>query len=242
LDRLTFERFGYRMRLYPAAVCRATWSNPDLLWDEQRFFARYLRAGDVVVDAGANVGDTAMFAAKRVGPTGSVHAIEAHPRTFSFLREHVAMNGLSNITVYNVALGASRGEVHFSDLRTDDGNHVAADGICVVQRRLDDLLVQVEEVALLKIDVEGYEKFVLQGAPRVLARTSCVLFESWESHCQKFGYPGRDVLDLLHGAGFTILRESAGAWVPIASNHRSEHCQNLVAVRDVGRFRTRYLE
>lgn len=228
------------MRLYPAAICRATWSNPELLWDEQKFFARYLRQGDVVIDAGANVGDTAMFAAKRVGPTGSVHAIEAHPRTFAFLREHVAMNGLSNVALYNVALGASSGEICVSDLRTDDGNHVAADGISVAQGRLDDLLCHVGKVNLLKVDVEGYEKFVFQGAARILAASDAVLFESWESHYRKFGYCSDDVLSLLRSAGFVILQESGGSWAPIASGHRSEHCQNLVAVRDVTSFRDRY--
>ncbi len=240
-DLVTFERFGYRMRLFPATVCKENWSNPALLRDEQHFFRGYLRPGDVIVDAGANVGDAAMFASKIVGAAGSVHAIEAHPRTFAFLREHVRMNRLSNITLYNVALGASTGDLSFSDLTLDDRNHVSADGINVRQARLDDVLRHVAAVSLLKVDVEGYEKFVFEGATTILARTECILFESWESHFRKYGYCCNDVFSLLRSGGFTIMRQEAGdPWRPIESGYRSERCENLVAVRDVKRFGQRY--
>lgn len=239
-ERLSFDRLGYRLKLFPAAVCRATWSNPGLVFEEQKFFRRYLRGGDTVIDAGANVGDTAIFASTIVGPAGSVHAFEAHPRTFSFLREHVRMNKVSNVTLYNLALGASTEDLRFSDLRTDDGNHVVSDGIRVRQARLDDLLRSVGNVDLFKVDVEGYELFVFRGAADVLRRTECIFFESWETHFAKFGYCGRDVLSLLRESGFNLLRERAGAWWPIETEYRSEDCQNLVAVRDLARFRERY--
>lgn len=78
------------------------------------------RQGDIVVDVGANVGGFTVPLAERVGPTGEVHAFEPFRKIFQHLTANVALNGLSNVFTYNMALGAapSVSEVHAPDLTT----------------------------------------------------------------------------------------------------------------------------
>jgi predicted methyltransferase len=59
-------------------------------YDEMHFLQRYLRPGDVVIDAGANIGTYTLLAATCVGPTGQVIAFEPAPVAFARLRENVA--------------------------------------------------------------------------------------------------------------------------------------------------------
>ena len=63
-----------------------------------------------------------------------------------------------------------------------------------------------EQVALLKVDVEGFEKFVFEGGHAMLKRTDCVYFEVWDTHFAKYDYTTDDVLDLLRRHGLVVLR------------------------------------
>jgi hypothetical protein len=78
------------------------------------------------------------------------------------------------------------------------------EGIEVPLRRLDDLLRDIPRVRLLKIDVEGSEKFVIQGAPDVLKRTDYVYFEAYDQHARGYGYQMSDVAKLLKASSFDV--------------------------------------
>ena len=68
-------------------------------------FVRRLRRGKAVWDVGANVGLYTLPSARAVGPTGRVYAFEPMPRNLGLLRRHLAMNRLSNVEIYDVAVG-----------------------------------------------------------------------------------------------------------------------------------------
>ena len=198
-----------RLRFFPTALSCEMWLRPDRFEGDTAFIRRYLRPGDTVVDVGANVGSITLSAATLVGPGGEVLSIEAHPRTFQFLKQNIALNRCGNVTAVHTAVGDKPGTVRFTDRMCDDQNAVstAGGGIEVPVQRLDDL-VSFERVNLLKIDVEGFELFVLRGAAEVLKRTDCVFFESCADHYAKFGYGVGDVVDLLESAGFDLFQES----------------------------------
>ena len=138
--------------------------------------------GDVVVDVGANVGILTARLSRLVGPTGLVIAVEPSPRCVDDLRW--VLEGMSNVTLVQAALGATKGTVSFTGWDNPDhrGLGTAVPGhragleenwhdgatIEVPQRRLDEVLAEFVddgEIGLLKVDVEGYEADVLNGAP-----------------------------------------------------------------------------
>jgi FkbM family methyltransferase len=234
-ERFSIPQNGFRLRFYPTSLSASLWVDPHSRVEDEEFFRRYLRAGDTVVDVGANVGSLTLTAASVVGSAGHVYAVEAHPRTFGYLRGNLAHNAAANVTPFNTALGKESGTLHFSDLRDDDINRVAEEGggITVPVARADELPVREGRVALLKVDVEGYEWFVFQGATALLERTECVYYESYEPWFARFGYTTGDVLRELAGQGFTVLRAAgAGEWAPVPPGHTSTTLDNLVAARD----------
>ena len=177
-----------------------------------------------------------------VGAGGKVYCIEAHPRTYRFLRNNVALNKFTNMDLLNLALGDKDSEIRFSDMRDDDQNRVSQNGsgIPVKMMRLDDVSIAEHSVELLKIDVEGYEKFVLEGARRTLERVDCIYFESYEAHFNKYKYSCGDVISLLENSGFRLFRLSASdAIVPVDSSYSSSYCENLIAVRNLEAFQER---
>lgn len=164
---------GLRLRCYPdsTAASSVIYFGGRQDYAEHAFLDRYLRPGDRVLDIGANVGTYTLALAGRVGPAGHVDAFEPCGRTLDRLRENVALNGLTNVTVHAFALGDVNGKVRFTT-GLDVTNHIAAGGdeagsAEVDCRRLDD--VTAGPYSFAKMDVEGAEPLVFAGAPRLLA-------------------------------------------------------------------------
>jgi FkbM family methyltransferase len=68
------------------------------------YFIQALSPGDTVIDIGANVGYDTLLASHLVGPTGSVHAIEASPHVYHLLTENLALNDSANVTPHLAAV------------------------------------------------------------------------------------------------------------------------------------------
>jgi FkbM family methyltransferase len=239
---LAIPRSGYRLRFYPTALSASLWHRPDARSHEEALLRALLRPGDTVVDVGANIGTLTLCAAKLVGSHGSVYSFEAHPRTFRFLCGNLRINRVGNVTPFNLACGDGAAPTAcLSSRRSDDQNSIALRNIGTLVRSaaLDDVLASVARIALLKIDVEGYELFVLRGAARCLNRTQAVLFESWRSHFARYGYALADVRRLLEAQGFQLYSLACGALHALPAGYESRHCENLLAIRDLGWFQDR---
>ncbi|MGH7925238.1 MAG: FkbM family methyltransferase [Candidatus Binatus sp.] len=133
---------------------------------------REVRPGDNVAEVGANIGLYALAFAGRVGAAGHVVAFEPDPVNASALEANVSVNGWHDrITVIKAAVGHSSGQVSFAaargvESRIDTG-HNCGDAITVPMVTLDDAL-RGRRIDVIKIDVEGFEQQVIQGARRVL--------------------------------------------------------------------------
>ena len=138
-------------------------------------------SGGVFVDAGASIGFITVRAASRVE---QVIAIEPHPTRFAYLERNVKLNDLVNVTSINCALGDEDGTIALYDIDPSLGPHALDVSTTpgrgrhydVPKRRLDDLVQG--KVSFLKIDVEGDELHVLNGARRLLESRPLVVVES----------------------------------------------------------------
>jgi FkbM family methyltransferase len=238
--RIVIHLHGFQLRFYPTNATAQQWIEPHHQHcgaREEAFLRRYLRAGDVVVDAGANIGLTALQAWSLVGPTGEVRAFEPHPRIFGYLMGNIELNqAQQTVTAYNLALGDSSGTAWLTDRSADDQNAVAtaSNGLRVPMVTLDEAVADIRSISLLKIDVEGYEWHVLQGAKGTLAKTDCVYFESHDEALGKYGCSLGDIVRFLAGQGFHVRRlENRGRSTPVGENDGSAEVEDLVAVRDV---------
>jgi FkbM family methyltransferase len=138
--------------------------------------------GDTVVDVGAHIGLYTIIAAKRVGPTGKVIAIEPDPENFKILKKNILLNQLSNVEYLECAAYSTkkklklflpeveRGRTIFNTVMEDRVKSYD-DFIEVESNTLDNILNEknVQRVNYVKIDVEGAELEVLKGAVNTLS-------------------------------------------------------------------------
>lgn len=148
--------------------------------DQTELFRRSVRPGDDVLDLGAHLGYYTLLASRLAGISGRVFAFEPQPRNVAYLRRHAQLNGCRNVEVVEAAVYDRTGEVRFQPGRGSGTGKVAEDGGTAVRAvRLDDFVVERGIVpAVLKIDVEGGERRVLDGAREMLRRDRPLIFLS----------------------------------------------------------------
>jgi len=144
-----------------------------------RVLEERLPAGGTFVDLGANEGYFAVLGARRVGPTGRVVAVEPQARLAPLIRANLELNGVTWARVVEAAVAESAGtRPLFLTASTNTGASSFFRGtryhLPTVEVRtltLGALLEEsgVEEVDLLKVDVEGAELSILEGARQLLA-------------------------------------------------------------------------
>ena len=188
-------------------VYLANWNEPGI----HRFMRAHLRPGDVFVDAGANIGSWSVRAAQWVGPAGRVVSFEAHPFTFGFLRRNAALNNLAQITPFNLAVGAAEGSVTMNFVGHNPGEtHIGADGETVRLRRIDDVMAElgIGQADYLKIDVEGFEGQVVEGARDLIARSPRIVVQTEivAAHTQRYGGQTSAVVALVAAMGLVPHR------------------------------------
>jgi FkbM family methyltransferase len=183
--------------------------------------AAFLRAhatpGATAIDLGAHIGLFSVLLARWVGPTGRVISFEPAPATAAVLRATVRCNRLGPVvSVREAALTGRRGEVDLfgtgdecsnasSVVRTDR----ARGSVRVPATTLDDLVADEHlTVAVVKVDIEGAELEVLEGASALLSEQRPAL--AIEVHPRELGTSGRDpqeVFDVLVAHGYRVAEE-----------------------------------
>ena len=136
---------------------------------------RHLRPGDTFWDVGANGGYHTLHAARVVGPSGAVVAIEADPNVARALEDNVAMNDLGNVTVVVAAVGGTDGTATFTRRANNLTSGLATtvqggDAIEVRTVRLDSLLDEAPAPHVVKMDIEGGEIEAIPVAERLVGQ------------------------------------------------------------------------
>ncbi len=172
-----------------------------------------LRPDDVFVDVGAFYGLYAVAVAKRLNPTGKVFAFEPSQENLDYLITHIQLNQVEQqVTVCPEAVSAEDGTVTFA-LQGSQSSIIATDFspdtvmVSVPCVRLDTILANTR-LGILKIDVEGFEEHVLQGAMELLAnpmlRPRHIYIEIHSYAWKTANTTERALLDLLHHYEYTI--------------------------------------
>lgn len=193
-----------------------------------RRVAALARRGGVMVDVGANYGYfTSLWAAAR--PANRVVAFEASPRNIRALRGNVMANRLAErVTIHEAAAGREPGVLGFRlgpDDQTGQGGFVGAGERAEVQvpvHTLDDLHAAGEipdVVDVLKIDVEGADTWVLEGAERMLRarRIRHVFFEQFPQRMDALGIAPSRARTLLESCGYAVENFDADEWYAFAA-------------------------
>ena len=159
------------------------------------------------LDIGAHVGAVSVYLARKFA---RVFAFEAVPQTFEFLRQNTA--DLSNVSALNLAVGPMAGEVFFSHYpKHGQLSHVASQisedrtfRIGPIPTRTIDSM-KLDDVSFMKIDVEGYELPVLEGALKTLKRCRpLVMVEQGGNEEKYFGRPRNEASVFLEGLGMRL--------------------------------------
>jgi len=210
------DRFGLRFRFKTEdAIGRCIFQKGVYEAPLTRFLLQdlRLRPGDVVIDAGANIGWFSLLL-DRVAPDGvTIYAFEPEPLNFGLLCENVARNGATKVVPVRLALGERAGPAvlhlypHKNRGRhtfTGDPGEAGTVKVEVTtleafwrERELDD-----RPLALLKVDVEGWEQRVVEGAGELLDRCRAVATEVVPSLLRGAGGCPAGLLDRLAARGF----------------------------------------
>jgi FkbM family methyltransferase len=182
------------------------------------FLNRVLASGMTFVDAGANLGLYSLFAAKRVGESGTVLAIEPSSREFHRLQTNIELNTLTNVRLFRTGLWNSSSEMELLVAAENRAGHntLGAFGydtaLCgkekIFVEPLDNIVQRekLRRVDVIKMDIEGAELFALQGALATLsAFRPILLLELSDRTLRHQGCNAREVWEFLVSKGYRIL-------------------------------------
>lgn len=182
-----------------------------------RICRRILRPDDVVFDVGANMGYTAALFADAVGEGGRVVAIEPSPRSFFLLSRSLAK--VRNIELLNLGVSSTESELDFyvtesldlASFRPTEG----ASKVTVRTVTVDMISADHGQPSFIKVDVEGHEPRVFDGAAATLAREDrpIIIFEALDDGVLQECI---GIITRLGGAGYRFKRiANDGTFVPV---------------------------
>lgn len=179
--------------------------------------SKFVKKGDVVIDIGANIGIFSLMLSQKTGKTGKVLSYE--PSTFhsKTLAKNISINRIENILVFNVALGNKEGSaIHYT---TESSGSLVSDysemGMKLVDQqqvevvRLDTHLRSIDirdPIRFIKIDVDGNEKAILEGAKNTIATNKPVIvFELAKPALEAVNQSALEILNILEAMRYIFL-------------------------------------
>lgn len=167
----------------------------------------------VVLDIGANIGQESVQYATWAQ---KVYSFEPVPVIFDVLAQNISQNNFNNVNLYNLGCGSSPAKLNARFQEANEGstyicekpgkNNVEVDIVCV-----DEFLPLIEDVDFVKIDVEGFELFALQGMKKTLCKNYPVLqIEAIDTHLERNGVNSTDIYDFLFDLGYNKVTTHLG--------------------------------
>jgi len=201
-----------------------------------RIIERFVRPGDVCLDIGANVGAITLALARVAGRTGKVFALEPSPVIFERLRLNMALNPVLDgvVNIYQIGISDQPGFLKWKEDLNNRGNGglMGEEGISVPVITLDDFCRRnsVTQVRFIKVDVEGMEFEVFQGAKATLRKFRPILyFETFMSLVEiRWATIFQEIEQLLAEYHYTLYKVDADA--NLSETTSADLSQNTLAL------------
>jgi FkbM family methyltransferase len=171
-------------------------------------------SGKDIIDVGGNNGNFAVDFAHMVGDNGKVHSYEPQRLIYYQLCGNVFINGLDNVYCHNLAIGScldsvyietpnyyEKGYVNFGNVK------IAKSGEMVLQVPLDSFDNDYKDIVFIKIDVQGYELNVINGAINIINKHRPYLFVEFEDDLlQDAGSSEKELQEKIESLGYVVKR------------------------------------
>jgi FkbM family methyltransferase len=174
--RFCLEKKGYDL-IKTALKAGKKWE-PEL----HPYFQKHIVKGSTVVDIGGHIGTHTLVLSRIVGPAGQVHVFEPVTKTYQELLVNLDLNQIKNVRAHFAAIGDKHMRISMNPPNSNNEGFtlIGKGGNRVELRALDSF--QLKRVSFMKIDVEGFEYAVLQGAKQTIKQNKPVmLIEMWHS-------------------------------------------------------------
>jgi FkbM family methyltransferase len=166
---------------HDAYIGRSLQMYGEYSFGETLLFMQVVKPGDLVIEVGANIGAHSVDLARLVGPDGELHAFEPQRIAFQTLCANLALNQSANVRARPIALGSRPGTAQVPTLDPNAPHNFgaaslldASTGETVSLQTLDSL--DLPSCSFVKIDVEGMEIAVLEGARETIATYRPLLY------------------------------------------------------------------
>lgn len=199
-------------------------------------FKQYIQQNNTVLDIGANIGLHSLYFSELVGNAGSVISYEPVQQNFVLLEQNVKQNGYNNIEIRNIALGNKNEAIGISiDVNSSNPgsyNLFDNDGQVMINCRIGDEVVD-QPVDFIKIDVEGYEAFVIDGLTKTIRRDlPKILFEYDPFYHHKTKLPKDFIFQKLLKLGYTFYKINRKNLEKVIIFDQVKSCNILALVDD----------
>jgi FkbM family methyltransferase len=194
---------------------------------------QFISPGDTVLDCGANFGYNAVLMGKRLNNKGSLIAFEPQRIIYQQLNSNLILNNIFNALTYQIALGdgiqssTTMSPVNYESPWVNIGDTSIGDGGEEVNiYKLDDF--EFDQVNFIKMDVQGYELFALEGAKELLSTHLPNLFIEIEDHqLIKFNISPTQLIDYIKSFGYRVFKIN-----------NEYPCDHICTVNDIDKIET----
>lgn len=216
---------------------------------EMQFLKKYLKAKDIIFDIGANIGLFTLISSEYIGNQGLIHAFEPSPETYLWLEENCKSNSLKNVVLNQLAVSDKDGAIDFhlsaegfdafnSIVKPSKGNNYITQTVnCLT---LDSYVIKHDlagKIQIIKIDVEGFEISLLNGAEKILSQPNApdLVVEFTESNAKNAGFTCADLYDKIQSFGYELYHYNASQnkLIPEPKGMSYIKYKNLVATKNI---------
>lgn len=241
-----------KLKLYKDSYLSYLIIRGDFEVHEINFIKNYLKKEDTFVDIGANIGIFSCLAAKK---SHKVYSIEPTTHTFQRLIENFKLNSIQNAEALHLAVSSEIGELemHISEDGMDAWNTLGAKpnvgnfklqkiNTITLDKFVSNYLNNNTENCLIKIDVEGWEKLVIEGGHITLSNEIApdIIIEITDENLNRNGTNGLEILTSLQNYGYHLF-EIKDSLIPHRILNNYEY-SNIFCTKNLNRVSNRKLK